>query len=95
MADAGITTGQAMCDDMLNSAKVALMPSSSFLLTEEDLTVRFCYVIFDGKKCMEEYEKLGCPDDDCMGTGFVEAFCPELVQGVQNLCDWVVKWKNC
>ena len=37
---AGIRTGQDMCDDMLTRAGVALMPSSSFLLSPEDLHVR-------------------------------------------------------
>ena len=59
----GITTGQGMCDLMLEEAKVikvvesnkkfklhpqvALMPSSSFLLPPTDLTTRFCYVNFE------------------------------------------------
>ena len=40
MKQAGIMTGQDMCDDMLSRAGVALMPSSSFLLSPEDLHVR-------------------------------------------------------
>jgi len=92
LAEAGITTGQAMCDDMLKHAKVALMPSSSFLLEEDDLSVRFCYVIFDGTKCMQEFQNLG--DPKVLGDDFVEKFCPELVKGVQHLCEWVRKWKK-
>ena len=37
---AGILTGQEMCDDMLARAGVALMPSSAFLLSPQDLSVR-------------------------------------------------------
>jgi len=92
MAEAGIKTGQAMCDDMLKSANVALMPSSSFLLSEDDLSVRFCYVIFDGAKCMKEREALG--DNHILGDAFVKEFCPELVRGVQSLCKWVNEWKK-
>ena len=40
MKQAGMMTGQDMCDDMLTRAGVALMPSSSFLLSPEDLHVR-------------------------------------------------------
>ena len=90
MARAGITTGQAMCDHMLAQARVALMPSSSFLLSETDLTVRFCYVIFDGRRCLQEYQALGEPA--CLGDHFVEQFCPELVRGVSSLCHWVKQW---
>jgi len=92
MANAGIKTGQAMCDEMLKSANVALMPSSSFLLSEDDLSVRFCYVIFDGAKCMKELDVLG--DNNIIGDDFVEKFCPELVRGVQNICEWVNRWKK-
>ena len=91
LARAGITTGQAMCDHMLEHARVALMPSSAFLLSDSDLTVRFCYVIFDGAHCMREYEALGQPAD--LGEDFVEKFCPDLVRGVQSVCDWVDSWK--
>ena len=45
----GVTTGQGMCDLLLKEAKVALMPSSSFLLADSDLTTRFCYVNFEVK----------------------------------------------
>ena len=40
LSQAGITTGQEMCDDMLARAGVALMPSSAFLLSPQDLSVR-------------------------------------------------------
>ena len=40
LSKAGITTGQEMCDDMLARAGVALMPSSAFLLSRQDLSVR-------------------------------------------------------
>jgi len=92
LAKAGITTGQAMCDHMLQHARVALMPSSAFLLSETDLSVRFCYVIFDGAECMKEYKALGEPST--LGDDFVEKFCPELVKGVQNLCNWVRSWNE-
>ena len=42
LSQGGITTGQQMCDDVLARAGVALMPSSSFLLSPEDLSVRSC-----------------------------------------------------
>ena len=81
-----------MCDDMLKNANVALMPSSSFLLSEDDPSARFCYVTFDGAKCIKELEVLG--DGAILGDDFVEKFCPELVKGVQNLCGWVNGWKK-
>ena len=46
MRMAGINTGQQMCDDMLSRANVALMPSSSFLLSEDDLHVRYEVLLY-------------------------------------------------
>lgn len=46
MRVAGINTGQQMCDDMLSRANVALMPSSSFLLSEDDLHVRYEVLLY-------------------------------------------------
>ena len=91
MARGGITSGQEMCDDMLERAGVALMPSSSFLLSADDLHVRFCYVIFDGAKCMAELRRRNTTEVD---EEFVKTFCPDIVRGVEKLCDWVNYWKN-
>ena len=91
MARGGITSGQEMCDDMLERAGVALMPSSSFLLSADDLHVRFCYVIFNGAKCMAELRRRNTTEVD---EEFVKTFCPDIVSGVEKLCDWVKYWKN-
>jgi len=89
LAARGITTGQGMCDLMLQEAKVALMPSSSFLLPPTDLTTRFCYVNFEGAPCLEELARKG--EDFWPGDDFVRQFCPDLVDGVASLVAWVSK----
>jgi len=91
LAARGITTGQGMCDLMLQEAKVALMPSSSFLLSPTDLTTRFCYVNFEGAACLQELARKG--QDFCPGDDFVRQFCPDLVDGVASLVAWVSKLK--
>ena len=102
---AGIVTGQEMCDDMLARAGVALMPSEAFLLSPEDLSVRsvkcqqselkemfrFCYVIFDGEACMAE---LRGRSDRRVDEVFVRTFCPDIVRGVERLCQWVTYWRS-
>lgn len=92
LAARGIRSGQGMCDTMLREANVALMPSSSFLLGEDDFTTRFCFVNFEGGPCLEELSKRDesyTPDDN-----FVIKFCPELVKGVERIMDWVRKITN-
>jgi len=80
LAVKGILTGQQMCDYFLQECQVALMPSSSFLLGHEELTVRFCFVEFDGGKCMLELREKGLE-----GADFVNTHCPNIVKGVQRL----------
>ena len=52
---------------------------------------RFCYVIFDGNTCMEELKKR---NDFVVDQEFVEKFCPDIVKGIDKLCQWVLYWKN-
>ena len=66
------------------------MPSSSFLLSEDDLHVRFCYVIFDGANCMQQLKAKNTTEVD---QEFVKEHCPDIVKGCQKLCDWVNWWK--
>jgi len=89
LARKGATSGQQMCDLMLKEAKVALMPSSSFLLGEDALTVRFCYVNFDGDRCIEYVRGKGGCDVYTPDVKMVEELCPDLVSGINSLCQWV------
>ena len=52
---------------------------------------RFCYVIFDGGSCMAEMTRTGRQKVD---ETFVRTFCPDLVQGLERLCQWVNYWKT-
>ena len=52
---------------------------------------RFCYVIFDGGECMAELTRRGNLTVD---ETFLRDFCPDLVRGVEKLCQWVNFWKS-
>jgi len=91
LAAAGAVTGQQMCDLMLKQANVALMPSSSFLLGEDDLHVRFCFVNFDGDRCLAELKSRGGWKNYIPDSKFVEELCPDLCQGLESICVWVQK----
>ncbi|KAJ7334450.1 hypothetical protein OS493_014767 [Desmophyllum pertusum] len=54
LANHGITTAQQMCDAIFEEVSVALMPGGpAFLRPVEELTVRLCFVNFDGSVCIE------------------------------------------
>ena len=52
---------------------------------------RFCYVIFDGGECLAELSRRG---DTTVDENFLRDFCPDLVAGVEKLCQWVTDWKT-
>ena len=62
-----------------------------FLFVKSFDCQRFCYVIFDGGKCMEELKKRGTLNAD---EDFLKEFCPDIVKGMEKLCGWVDFWKN-
>jgi len=95
LAEKGIKTGQQMCNYFLEECQVALMPSSYFLLGEDDLSVRFCFVEFDGGKCLKELQLAQKGSGAKLnGRQFVEVNCPQIVKGVKRIVDLVNKLKN-
>ncbi|XP_062513628.1 aspartate aminotransferase-like [Corticium candelabrum] len=84
----GIKTGQAMCDKIFEETCVVLMPAGpDFLRPMEELTVRLCYVNFDGGKALEASHKLGLSEE--LTDGFLEEHCPLTTGGIQALKNWV------
>ena len=71
---------------------VVLMPGGPLLLRPaEELTVRLCFVNFDGSVALKASEAVGLenplPDD------FVEKHCELTAGGIQALKNWVLKQK--
>ena len=65
-----------------------LLPGSDFLQPENEFTVRFCFVDFDGKKAMALLNDFKEFNDD-----FVNAAAPRIVEGVLRLKQFVNKYK--
>ena len=82
-----------MCDTVFEEVAVALMPGGpSFLRPVEELTVRLCFVNFDGSVALKASEACGLkkplPDD------FVEKCCELTASGIQALKNWVLCQKS-
>ena len=93
LAKRGITTAQQMCDAIFEEVSVALMPGGpSFLRPVEELTVRLCFINFDGSAALKASEAVGLrsplPDD------FVEKNCELTAGGIQALKKWVLTQKT-
>ncbi|KAF0289637.1 hypothetical protein FJT64_001261 [Amphibalanus amphitrite] len=62
-----------------------LMASSCFLMSETDLSTRFCFVCLDGAAALAALDAGESLDD-----AFVERHCAQLSAGVRRLCAWVL-----
>ena len=92
LAKRGITTAQQMCDAIFQEVSVALMPGGpSFLRPVEELTVRLCFVNFDGSVALKTSEAVGL--DKPLPNGFVEKHCELTAGGIQALKKWVLTQK--
>ncbi|RXG51115.1 Aspartate aminotransferase [Armadillidium vulgare] len=58
LAKKGILTGDEMTKLMLEEAGVALMSNTEFLRPSNELSVRFCFVCFDGTQALKSYKAL-------------------------------------
>ncbi|XP_052807101.1 aspartate aminotransferase-like [Mya arenaria] len=82
------------CEQMVNTifceTAVSLMAGGpGFLRPEDELTVRLCFVHFDGAKALAESERLGL--ERPLPDNFVHTHCTTVYEGIQRLVDWVKK----
>ena len=92
LASRGITTAQQMCDTIFDEISVALMPGGpAFLRPVQELTVRLCFVNFDGSIALKASESIGL--DKPLPGGFVEKHCSLTAGGIQALKQWTLDQK--
>lgn len=92
LAKRGIVTCQMMCDAIFQEALVALMAGGpAFLRPIEELTVRLCYVNFDGQHALKASEAIGLQIP--LPEEFVEEHCSLTANSIQALKQWVTKQK--
>ncbi len=76
----GIITGQKLCQELLEKAKVAVLPGSDFYLPATSLGVRVASVDYDGASVLEQW-----PGTEQMTEALTEALFPNLVRGCNAL----------
>ena len=72
-----------MCDDILKSTGVALLPGSDFGLLPHKMIARLSFTDFDGIKFMNILEK-----DTKIDVKLLSNFAPKIVEGTKKLKDW-------
>lgn len=79
-----VESGVIFCQRLLEETGVALLPGSSFGRPKEELTVRLCFVDFDGKTALSHYYKYGIIMDNDLPKLF-----PKIVEGMNRLMNWI------
>ncbi|EDV20914.1 uncharacterized protein TRIADDRAFT_60600 [Trichoplax adhaerens] len=77
-----ITTCQEMCEDLFQKRSVVVMAGGpAFLRPLKELTVRLCYIDFDGTLALNESINIG--PDKPLTREFVEQFCSHQAEGIK------------
>ncbi|PAA92179.1 hypothetical protein BOX15_Mlig030668g5 [Macrostomum lignano] len=86
-------TGAAMCERILSDIGVALMPAGpAFLRPESELTVRLCFVEFDGAAALQAVRELELEEADNsapLPDDFAAKYCEPTYSAVVRLADWL------
>lgn len=81
LAKRGITTSSALCDAVLEEARVAFLPGNAFGRAGDELTARLAFVDFDGAEALK--------GDDAIDDAFLRARCPRVIAAVESIVDWL------
>ena len=77
-------TSSGMCNDILKSTGVALLPGSDFGFKKEKLITRLSYTDFDGENFMKKINL-----DTQIDNDVILNYAPRVVEGVKRLNSWV------
>lgn len=84
----GIRTGKELCSALLEETGVAMLPGVDFGRPAEELSARIAYVDFDGSRALEMADMLSNHNGKS-GDQFVRECCPEIVQSVDRIGNWL------
>ena len=78
----GVKTSDALCEKLLEETGVVLLSGKAFSRPLEELTARLAYVTFNGGEALTAV-------GDSVGDGFLDAYCPKVIEGVEKLTKWL------
>ena len=76
-------TSSEMCNDILNSTGVALLPGSDFGFNPDKMLARLSFTDFDGQEFMKNIDETKKIDEN-----LINKFAPKVVEGVNKLKNW-------
>ena len=87
LAGRGVTTSAQLCERLLETVNVALLPGSDFGMPPESLTARVAFVAFDGAAALTAAARE--PLDAPLGDAFLESTCGNLLSGIKLVSGWL------
>lgn len=92
LAQMGLHTSEALCEQLVKDCGVVLLPSTAFGVPSEYLSARLAYVDFDGNAAIAASQAIGLthplPED------FAAQYCANTQQGIAKLAQWVTQHQN-
>ncbi len=80
----GIFSARSVCEALLESTGVAVLPGADFGRPAMELTVRLAYVDFDGAAALAAAQPGAALDPD-----WLRAHCPRVVSGIERMVGWL------
>ncbi len=87
LAERGIHDSPTLCKTLLEQTGVATLPGNEFGRPATEMTLRLAYVDFDGAQALCAFD--GLQDGKEIKTEFLEMYCPNVINGINQLCDWL------
>ena len=93
MCRLGIRTCEYLCEDLLATEHIALLPGNSLLLADDNFAVRCSFVDFDGLQALSAWHAKppGTAEEE---DAFVTENCPLIVDGVRYIARYFETIRN-
>jgi len=88
----GITDSTTLCERLIQETGVAMLPGVVFERPENELTSRLSYINFNGAKALAASETI--PPHDRLSEEFILNACPDTLEGIKKIADWISKFEK-
>jgi len=82
--DKKFKNSEEMCNDLLNSTDVAILPGSDFGFSKDRLIARLSFTDFNGRDFMKNIS-----ENIDFDKNLIKKYAPKIVEGTKRLKDWV------
>lgn len=92
LAQRGLHSSEALCEQLVKDCGVVLLPSTAFGVPSEYMSARLAYVDFDGNAAIAASQAIGL--DAPLPENFAATHCARTLEGIAALAQWVAELKQ-